>query len=80
MCILLSQDKSSEIKRRHLNATAGTRENMLKRAASARELGVPIVLNDEQLKRKVLREKKQMAKAVRERTCPVNSKFLDSTP
>jgi ribulose-bisphosphate carboxylase large chain len=35
-----------EIKGHYLNATAGTCEEMIKRAVFARELGVPIVMHD----------------------------------
>ncbi|KAG6539820.1 hypothetical protein Mapa_018866 [Marchantia paleacea] len=44
--IYKSQAETGEIKGHYLNATAGTCEEMLKRAACARELGVPIVMHD----------------------------------
>ncbi|KAL5081201.1 hypothetical protein RYX36_009622 [Vicia faba] len=44
--IYKSQAETGEIKGHYLNATAGTCEEMLKRAVFARELGVPIVMHD----------------------------------
>ncbi|KAB2048519.1 hypothetical protein ES319_A13G117900v1 [Gossypium barbadense] len=44
--IYKSQAKTGEIKGNYLNATAGTCEEMIKRAVCARELGVPIVMHD----------------------------------
>uniref|UniRef100_I1QRU1 Ribulose bisphosphate carboxylase large chain n=1 Tax=Oryza glaberrima TaxID=4538 RepID=I1QRU1_ORYGL len=44
--IYKSQAETSEIKGHYLNATAGTCEEMIKRAVFARELGVPIVMHD----------------------------------
>ncbi|GJZ86801.1 ribulose-1,5-bisphosphate carboxylase/oxygenase large subunit [Tanacetum coccineum] len=44
--IYKSQAKTSEIKGHYLNATAGTCEEMMKRAIFARELRVPIVMHD----------------------------------
>eukprot|EP00850_Spirogloea_muscicola_P024240 SM000511S17828 [mRNA] locus=s511:1799:4905:- [translate_table: standard] len=44
--IYKSQGETGEIKGHYLNATAGTSEEMLKRAAFARELGMPIVMHD----------------------------------
>lgn len=44
--IYKSQAETGEIKGHYLNATAGTCEEMLKRAECARELGVPIVMHD----------------------------------
>nr|BBB22044.1 ribulose-1,5-bisphosphate carboxylase/oxygenase large subunit [Fissidens schmidii] len=44
--IYKSQAETGEIKGHYLNATAGTCEEMLKRAAFARELGMPIVMHD----------------------------------
>jgi ribulose-bisphosphate carboxylase large chain len=41
-----SQAETGEIKGHYLNATAGNVEEMLKRAAFARELGVPIIMHD----------------------------------
>ncbi|KAF1865983.1 hypothetical protein Lal_00041681 [Lupinus albus] len=41
-----AQAKTGEIKGHYLNATAGTCEEMIKRAIFARELGVPIVMHD----------------------------------
>ncbi|CAN6440737.1 unnamed protein product [Victoria cruziana] len=38
--------ETGEIKGHYLNATAGTSEEMIKRAVCARELGVPIVMHD----------------------------------
>ncbi|DAD49259.1 TPA_asm: hypothetical protein HUJ06_032001 [Nelumbo nucifera] len=40
------QAETGEIKGHYLNATAGTCEEMIKRAVFARELGVPIVMHD----------------------------------
>ncbi|RCU61639.1 hypothetical protein SETIT_J020800v2 [Setaria italica] len=44
--IYKAQAETGEIKGHYLNATAGTCEEMIKRAAFARELGVPIVMHD----------------------------------
>jgi ribulose-bisphosphate carboxylase large chain len=44
--IYKAQSETGEIKGHYLNATSGTSEEMLKRAAFARELGVPIVMHD----------------------------------
>ncbi|XP_024317467.1 uncharacterized protein LOC112271745 [Brachypodium distachyon] len=44
--IYKSQAETGEIKGHYLNATAGTCEEMMKRAVFARELGVPIVMHD----------------------------------
>ncbi|WJZ97172.1 hypothetical protein VitviT2T_015797 [Vitis vinifera] len=44
--IFKSQAKTGEIKGHYLNATAGTCEEMIKRAVFARELGVPIIMHD----------------------------------
>ncbi|GJU74584.1 ribulose-1,5-bisphosphate carboxylase/oxygenase large subunit [Tanacetum coccineum] len=44
--IYKSQAETGEIKGHYLNATAGTCEEMMKRAIFARELGVPIVMHD----------------------------------
>ncbi|TYH63752.1 hypothetical protein ES332_D07G215600v1 [Gossypium tomentosum] len=44
--IYKSQAEIGEIKGHYLNATAGTCEEMIKRAMCARELGVPIVMHD----------------------------------
>jgi ribulose-bisphosphate carboxylase large chain len=44
--IFKSQAETGEIKGHYLNATAGTSEEMLKRATFARELGAPIVMHD----------------------------------
>ncbi|KAK2992267.1 hypothetical protein RJ640_017730 [Escallonia rubra] len=41
-----AQAETGEIKGHYLNATAGTCEEMIKRAVFARELGVPIVMHD----------------------------------
>lgn len=41
-----AQTETGEIKGHYLNATAGTCEEMIKRAVFARELGVPIVMHD----------------------------------
>ncbi|KAL3806778.1 hypothetical protein ACJIZ3_000519 [Penstemon smallii] len=41
-----AQAETGEIKGHYLNATAGTCEEMMKRAIFARELGVPIVMHD----------------------------------
>ncbi|XP_073122363.1 ribulose bisphosphate carboxylase large chain [Henckelia pumila] len=41
-----AQSETGEIKGHYLNATAGTCEEMMKRAIFARELGVPIVMHD----------------------------------
>ncbi|PHT59236.1 Ribulose bisphosphate carboxylase large chain [Capsicum baccatum] len=40
------QTETGEIKGHYLNATAGTCEEMMKRAVFARELGIPIVMHD----------------------------------
>ncbi|KAK8563338.1 hypothetical protein V6N12_035487 [Hibiscus sabdariffa] len=44
--IYKAQAETGEIKGHYLNATAGTCEEMMKRAACARELGVPILMHD----------------------------------
>ncbi|THU43341.1 hypothetical protein C4D60_Mb00t04980 [Musa balbisiana] len=44
--IFKAQAETGEIKGHYLNATAGTCEEMMKRAICARELGVPIVMHD----------------------------------
>jgi ribulose-bisphosphate carboxylase large chain len=44
--IYKSQVETGEIKGHYLNATAGTCEEMMKRAAFARELGAPIIMHD----------------------------------
>ncbi|CAL5321855.1 unnamed protein product [Camellia sinensis] len=44
--IYKAQAETGEIKGHYLNATAGTCEEMMKRAVFARELGVPIVMHD----------------------------------
>ncbi|KAK6228841.1 hypothetical protein QUC31_015988 [Theobroma cacao] len=44
--IYKAQAETGEIKGHYLNATAGTCEEMMKRAICARELGVPIVMHD----------------------------------
>jgi ribulose-bisphosphate carboxylase large chain len=44
--IYKSQQETNEIKGHYLNATAGTCEEMIKRAQFAKELGVPIVMHD----------------------------------
>lgn len=44
--IYKAQAETGEIKGHYLNATAGTCEEMMKRAIFARELGVPIVMHD----------------------------------
>nr|ATL61296.1 ribulose-1,5-bisphosphate carboxylase/oxygenase large subunit [Rubia horrida] len=44
--IYKSQAETGEIKGHYLNATAGTCEEMIKRAVFARELAVPIVMHD----------------------------------
>ena len=44
--IFKSQAEIGEIKGHYLNATAGTCEEIMKRAVFARELGVPIVMHD----------------------------------
>ncbi|XP_048626095.1 ribulose bisphosphate carboxylase large chain-like [Brassica napus] len=44
--IYKSQAETGEIKGHYLNATAGTCEEMMKRAIFARKLGVPIVMHD----------------------------------
>ncbi|PKI54236.1 hypothetical protein CRG98_025371 [Punica granatum] len=41
-----AQAETGEIKGHYLNATAGTSEEMIKRAVFARELGAPIVMHD----------------------------------
>ncbi|KAL0300470.1 UNVERIFIED_CONTAM: Ribulose bisphosphate carboxylase large chain [Sesamum calycinum] len=41
-----TQAETGEIKGHYLNATAGTCEEMIKRAVFARELGVPIIMHD----------------------------------
>ena len=44
--IYKSQAETGEVKGHYLNATAGTCEEMLKRACVAKELGVPIIMHD----------------------------------
>jgi len=44
--IYKSQAETGEIKGHYLNATAGTCEEMMKRAACAKDLGLPIVMHD----------------------------------
>merc|ERR1712113_752961 len=44
--IFKSQAETGEVKGHYLNATAGNCEEMLKRAAAAREFGVPIIMHD----------------------------------
>ncbi|CAN6888570.1 unnamed protein product [Brassica oleracea] len=44
--IYKAQAETGEIKGHYLNATAGTCEEMIKRAVFARELGVPIIMHD----------------------------------
>jgi len=44
--IFKSQLETNEIKGHYLNATAGTCEEMMKRAQFAKELGVPIIIHD----------------------------------
>ncbi|XVF76119.1 hypothetical protein PTKIN_Ptkin13bG0240200 [Pterospermum kingtungense] len=44
--IYKAQAETGEIKGHYLNATAGTCEEIMKRAACARELGVPIIMHD----------------------------------
>jgi ribulose-bisphosphate carboxylase large chain len=44
--IFKAQAETGEVKGHYLNATAGNCEEMLKRAAFARELGAPIVMHD----------------------------------
>ncbi|KAK8683512.1 hypothetical protein V6N13_039571 [Hibiscus sabdariffa] len=44
--IYKAQAETGEIKGHYLNATVGTCEEMMKKAACARELGVPIVMHD----------------------------------
>ncbi|CAN6445158.1 unnamed protein product [Victoria cruziana] len=44
--IYKAQAETCEIKGHYLNATAGTFEEMIKRAVCARELGVPIIMHD----------------------------------
>jgi ribulose-bisphosphate carboxylase large chain len=44
--IYKSQAETGEVKGHYLNATAGTCEEMLKRAQVAKELGVPIIMHD----------------------------------
>ncbi|KAL2930232.1 Ribulose bisphosphate carboxylase large chain [Bienertia sinuspersici] len=44
--IYKAQAETGEIKGHYLNATAGTCEDMMKRAVFARELGAPIVMHD----------------------------------
>jgi ribulose-bisphosphate carboxylase large chain len=44
--IFKAQLETSEIKGHYLNATARTREEMIKRAQFAKELGVPIIMHD----------------------------------
>lgn len=44
--IYKSQAETGEVKGHYLNATAGTSEAMLQRAAVAKDLGVPIIMHD----------------------------------
>ena len=44
--IYKSQQETNEIKGHYLNATAGTCEEIMKRAQFAKELGVPIIMHD----------------------------------
>jgi ribulose-bisphosphate carboxylase large chain len=44
--IFKSQQETSEIKGHYLNATAGSCEEIIKRAQFAKELGVPIIMHD----------------------------------
>jgi len=44
--IYKAQAETGEVKGHYLNATAGTSEEMLKRAEAARDLGVPIIMHD----------------------------------
>jgi ribulose-bisphosphate carboxylase large chain len=44
--IYKSQAETGEIKGHYLNATTSTCEEMMKRAALARELGAPIIMHD----------------------------------
>ena len=44
--IYKSQAETGEIKGHYLNVTAGTSEEMLKRATCAKELGLPIIMHD----------------------------------
>ena len=44
--IFKSQQETREIKGHYLNATAGTCEEIIKRAVFAKELGVPIIMHD----------------------------------
>ena len=44
--IYKSQAETGEIKGHYLNATAGTCEEMMKRAQLCKDLGVPIVMHD----------------------------------
>jgi len=44
--IYKSQAETGEIKGHYLNCTAGTSEEMLKRATVAKDLAVPIVMHD----------------------------------
>jgi ribulose-bisphosphate carboxylase large chain len=44
--IYKSQAETGEIKGHYLNATAGTSEEMLKRAEFAKDIGVPIIMHD----------------------------------
>ena len=45
-CAEETQAERGEIKGHYLNATAGTCEEMIKRAVFARDLGVPIIMHD----------------------------------
>jgi ribulose-bisphosphate carboxylase large chain len=44
--IYKAQAETGEVKGHYLNATAGTSEEMLKRAQCAKEFGVPIIMHD----------------------------------
>jgi ribulose-bisphosphate carboxylase large chain len=44
--IFKSQAETGEIKGHYLNATAGTCDGMMKRAACAKDLGMPIIMHD----------------------------------
>jgi ribulose-bisphosphate carboxylase large chain len=44
--IYKAQAETGEVKGHYLNATAGTSEEMLKRAQCAKEFGVPIIMHE----------------------------------
>jgi ribulose-bisphosphate carboxylase large chain len=44
--IYKAQAETGEIKGHYLNVTAGTSEEMIKRAVCAKELGLPIIMHD----------------------------------